>query len=98
MNRKGSSFTDMFLILAILMVVVLFMAGFMFGFNQLSDVFIESELTFLGNNVSDVGEDTFVVINRGLGGLQWIAIALFFGMVIAILVSNFLVRPCAIVN
>ena len=92
MNRKASAFTDLFLIVALLFVVVLFFAGFMYGFGLVTNQLLDLEIVVLDSNVSTAAEDTFEFANNALGGLQWLALAIFFGMMIAIMVSNFLVK------
>lgn len=92
MNKKGSAFTDLFLIVALLFVVVLFFAGFLFGFGQVTNQLVELDIIILDSNVSSAAERTFTFANNALQGLQWLAIAIFFGMIVAIMVSNFLVK------
>jgi len=92
MNRKGSAFSDLFLLIAILMVAVFLFAGMVFGVRQVNTALSDIDLVILGSNVTIASDQTFAQIDTAMGGMKWVAVAIFFGMMVAIFVSNFLVK------
>lgn len=93
MNKKGSAFTDLFILLAVVMVGVLFFAGIIYGMDLLNERLSDIDITIGSDtNVTAISSDTFGRINTALGGLKWVAMALLFGMMLAIFISNFMVK------
>lgn len=92
MNRKGSAFSDLFVLIAVLMVAVFLFAGMVFGTRQVNSALSDIDLVVLGSNVTLASDVTFAKIDTAMGGMKWVALSVFFGMMIAIFISNFLVK------
>ena len=89
MNRKGG-LLDLIVLMVIAFVAVLFFAGWIFASNQLTTTLLATSSPTA--NITEATEMTFVKIDEALGGLKWVAAAIIFGSIIAIVVSNFLVK------
>lgn len=90
-NKKGQSIVQLFIFVAIVMVIVLFFAVWLFGFNTLTETLDEIELpTGTGINFSEITRDTIDHVNTGMGFLRTIAVLMIFGFAISILLSSFL--------
>jgi hypothetical protein len=91
MNKKGGLF-DIFIVLIVMLTMFIFFASFMYGFGLMTDKVTDITIPTDIVNVSQAGEDVFGKINAGLSALKWLALIITFSMVIAIMVSNYLVR------
>lgn len=93
MNRRGSLF-DIILFISLILVIFVFFAGFMYGFNILTSTVTDPALArqITVANITEAGQATFGQINAGLSSLRWIALVIVISMAISILVSNFLVK------
>lgn len=92
MNKKGSAI-DILVLIVVALIVVIFFAGWMYGFNLLTNdlITIQSQPNELAN-VSQAATDVFVPVNTGLNFLRVISFIIIFGLSLSILISNFLVR------
>jgi len=90
-NKKGDILSIIVLI-AVIMVVVLFFAGFQYAFNEVTEKMTGLDITVFGRNVTTTADDTFGKINSAMAGLRWVALAIFVAMVLAIFISSFLVK------
>jgi len=91
-KKKGSIFTNLFILIAVLVVSILFFAGFQYGFGLFTNQLENSDIQIFSTNVTTVTKNTFSQVNNALGGLKWVALAIFVAMAITIFVSNFLVK------
>ena len=89
MNKIGG-LLDLIVLMIVGFVATLFFVGWIFANNQLTDTLLTIERP--SANITQATEATFVKINEALGGLKWLAAAMIFGSIIAIMVSNFLVK------
>ncbi len=90
-NKRGSA-VDIFILIIIAFITVLFFAGWMFAHQTLTDEFA-SITTPIGNtNVSAVSGDTLGQVNTGIQFLRVISFIIIFGLALSILISNFLIR------
>ncbi len=99
-NKKGSM-VDLLIWLALSFTILLFFAGWIYGFNIITDTLIAIPTTTTTNtqgdpftvNISDAAKSTFGVVNtaqtRGLHILSWVMII---SMALTILLTNFLVK------
>jgi hypothetical protein len=89
MNKRGG-LLDLIVLMGLSFVAVLFFAGWMFTHQDLTDAL----LGVPDDNVNITGAttSTFSQINSAMVGLRWVAAAIIFGSIIAILISNFLVK------
>lgn len=93
MNKRGGLF-DIFIVLIVLFIVLIFFAGFIYGWNALTDNVITAanQNPNVPGNVTKAAEDVFGKINTALPALQWVGLALIVAMILGIMVSNFLVK------
>lgn len=93
MNSKGGLF-DLVVLMIVAFVAILFFAGWIFAHNLLTDKLLEAGAQNDNSNINitDAANKTFVLANNAMPQLTWVAFAIIFGMTLAILVSNFLVR------
>ena len=89
MNRRGG-FLDLIILMVIALVAVLFFAGWIYANNLLTTELLNADSANV--NITEATESTFVKINDSLALLRWVAAAIIFGSIIAIMVSNFLVK------
>ena len=89
MNKRGGLF-DLIILMIIGFVATLFFVGWIFANNEMTDLLLTIESP--SANITEATEMTFVKINEALAGLKWLAAAMIFGSIIAIMVSNFLVK------
>ena len=89
MNKTGG-LLDLIVLMIVGFVATLFFVGWIYANNQLTDTLLSIESP--SANITQATEATFVKINEALGGLKWLAAAMIFGSIIAIMVSNFLVK------
>ncbi len=92
-NKRGQLF-DIFVFMAIALVVVLFLGLWLYGFDlvttQLEGI---PDSVGGGPNISQIAEDTFGQVNTALANnLPIIAFTIIIGMFLTILLSNFLVK------
>jgi len=89
-DKKGA-FTDLFVIIVVGFIAVVFFATWIFMHGELT-----STLRGLGNmgasNFTDATNRTFGQVDATLPALRWIAVVIFFSMIIAMFVSNFLIK------
>lgn len=90
MNRRG--LFDIFIWLIVIFVMFIFFAGFMYGFNLLTNSVVSTTFPTGTINITEAGQNTFGQVNEGLGSLKWLALVITVSMLISILVSNFLIK------
>lgn len=91
MNRKGSIF-DLIVWIVVITIMLVFFAGFYYGFGIMKDQVTSIVIPNSPINISQAGEDTFGQVHTGLASLKWIALVITISMIISIMVSNFLVK------
>jgi hypothetical protein len=93
-NKKAQGLFDLIVWIVIAFVVLLFFAGWKLGFGMVTNelLSVQTPDNDLGINISDTAGKSFGVVNTGLNGLHLLAFALFFGMGLSILLSNFLIK------
>jgi len=94
MNKNGF-FTDIILFGIMAFVIVMVLGVWYYGHGLIKDEITSiNEPVVSGSdvNISEVGEDTFGNVHTGLATLKILSFALIFGMVLTMLVSNFIVR------
>lgn len=93
MNKRGA-LTDIFIWMAVGFVCVVFFGLWIYAHNLLTNSLLElgQRVSSSSTNITYATEVTFGAINVGLGELRWLAVILFVGMGISILLSNFLVK------
>ncbi len=89
MNRKGG-LLDLIILMVVAFTAVLFFAGWTFTHQKLTDTLLDAPED--GINLTGATNSTFLEINDALIGLRWVAAAIIFGSIIAIFISNFLVK------
>lgn len=94
-NKKAQiSFFDVFVFMITAIVVILFFALFKFGFGILTNVItnVQTPSNAVGLNISLAGQQTFGQVNNALNGLHTLAFIIIFGMLLSVLLHNFLVK------
>jgi len=91
-NKRGS-IMDIFIWMIIAFITILFFASWMYGHDLITTALTDLDIT-IGNNTnfSTIANDTFGQVNNALSQLRFLAIAIIFGMIITIFVSNFLTK------
>lgn len=92
MNRKGAG-TDLFLIIIVGFILLIFIIVWMVGFSLLSNTL--TSITSQPNeptNVSQAATDTLGQVNSGLSVWYWAVGAIVVGLFISVFISNFLVK------
>jgi len=91
LNKKGS-LLDIIIFIVFAFAIVMFFGMYLYGHALVTDT-LEGITTPIGNtNFSAIAQDTFGQVDDGLQTLKLLSFALIFGMVLTILLSNFLVR------
>lgn len=91
MNNKGQNIIQLFILIAIAMVIIIFFSVWIFGFNTLTDTMLTIELpTETGANFTEITQDTLGNVNTGMGFLRIIAVLMIFGFSLSILISSFI--------
>ena len=90
MNKKGF-LLDVIIWVIIGFITIIFFAAWIFSFNLITETLIAVESTD-DLNVSDAATKTFGVVNEEMQFLEVIAFIIMFGMALAILLSNFLIK------
>lgn len=95
-NNKGFVFTDLFLMIAILIVMVVIFAGFIYFFGlintNLRDIGVIQGVNENNINMTQITDDSFGYLNIGAQNLRFLALAIFFGLLLSILISSFLIK------
>jgi len=91
MKRKGELF-DIFIVLILIFVVFIFFAGFLYGYNLLTNGILNTVQTSSSINITQPAQQTFGQVNQGLASLRWLSLVIVVSMIISIMVSNFLVK------
>jgi hypothetical protein len=93
-DKKAQSFFDIFVVMVIVVFMLIGFAILMFVFNKIDvsfkDAFRNSDTTIV--NMSEVNDMTISKFNSGMGMLRLVSFAIIFGMIILILLSNFLIK------
>lgn len=89
MNRRGA-LMDLIILMVVAFTAVLFFAGWTFTHQELVDTLLDAPQG--GINLTEATNSTFLKVNDALIGLRWVAAAIIFGSIIAIFISNFLVK------
>lgn len=93
MNKKGQSFFDVMIFMVFAFLLVIGFGIFIYVFGQANA--LTSTITTPANsivNITAVFNQTFGELNNGLQSLRYVAFAILFGMIVNILLSNFLVK------
>ena len=91
MNKKASV-VDIIVWIVICFVTVMFLGMWTYGFDKITDTLTSIDSTGSSINISKHAEATFGVVNKQMGGLQIIAFIIMFGLALAILISNFMIK------
>lgn len=89
MNSKGG-LLDLIVLMVIAFIAVMFFAGWIYANNQLTNTLLNTDSP--NANITQATQQTFSKVNDALGNLKWFAAAIIFGSIIAIMVSNFLIK------
>ncbi len=90
MNKKGQGITQLFILIAISMVLILFFSVWIFGFNTLTNAMEDIELpASTGINFTDITKDTLSHVNSGMAFLRIIAVLMIFGFSLSIIITSF---------
>lgn len=91
-NKKGG-ILDLFLWIILSFIIILFFAGWIYGFNLVTEQLTSIEAEVLGNNISDIAQDTFGKINPvQTRSLHILAFVMIFIMGISMLITNFMIK------
>lgn len=94
MNKKGG-FTDLFIFMIVIFVVVLISGVFIYMSaitqDQLHASLDDLDIGGADTNVSEVIDDTFGDVVISFQALYWLSILLIFGMIIAIFIGSYMV-------
>ena len=96
-NRKRGALTDLFVFMAIIFAMVVFMVAMTYVANTTYDKFMEQAPAFqkvLGNNTNatELIDSTFGAVPNAYLALRWVSVMLIFGFMLSILLTSFLVR------
>ena len=91
-NKRGSVI-DILIWMILSFVLVVFFAGWIYGFNQLTNTLAEIDSPIGGTNLSDISRDIFGQINPvQTRSLHVIAVVMIIMMGLSIMLSNFIIR------
>lgn len=91
MNKRGA-ITDLFVWIAVSIVMVVFFGAILYGMNLVNDEFNQVGNVSETINFTDISQDTFGQVVSGLDYLKTIAFLIFFFLGMSMLISNFLVK------
>lgn len=93
-NKKAQSILDVFIFVAITIVIILFFVLMAYGIGLINTNLrgIDIGANKLGLNLTTTSDATFGKLNVGMGVLDIVGFCLIFGMIITIIISNFLVK------
>ncbi len=95
-NKKAFVFTDLFLMIAILLVMVVLFAGFIYFFGlvntNLRDIGVIEGINENDINFTEITDNSIGYVNTGVGNLRFVALIIFFGLMLSILLSSFLIK------
>jgi len=91
MNKKASVLDIIIWIIAGF-IILLFLAVYMYGHNQLTEKLLELNIDIGDTNIATIADNTFGQVNSGLNSLRWLSFTIIFALAISILISNFLVK------
>lgn len=93
MGKRGQ-IGDLFLFMAIAIVTALFFGIMIFGFNLVNTSLSSINLTIPNTNITigSISDQTLGQVNTALGTLRILSFVIIFGMIINILLGNFLVQ------
>lgn len=97
LDKKGFVFTDLFLMIAIVLIVIVVFAGFIYFTGQINTTIrdigvidgVDAEHPL---NITQISDNSFGYLNIGTQTLRIVAILMFFGLMMSILVTSFLIR------
>ncbi len=92
-NKKGYGVMGIFMLMISAFVIVIFFAGWIYGFGLVNDVM--SQVGTIPNtniNVSSISDATFGQLNNGYQHLRFISFMMIFGYSLSILITSFLRR------
>lgn len=95
LNKKGFIFTDLFLLIAIVLIMVVFFAGFIYFIGIVNTNFRDiGSITINENqvNMTQISDDSFGYLNIGVQNLRTVALLIFVGLMISIFITAFLVK------
>jgi len=92
MNKLGG-FTDMFLLIIVSFVIVVFAGIFIYFGGEVQEKVTEefADMENLNTNTTQLIEETIGEANQSYQALHWISIFLIFGMIISIFIGSYLV-------
>jgi len=92
-NKSGSAI-DIFILIIIAFITILFFGGWLYAHQTLTDTLAEvtDPIGTTGTNVSAISADTLGQVNTGIQFLKVISFIIIFGLALSILISNFLIR------
>lgn len=91
MNKRGEIF-DIILFIVLAFVTVMVLGMFLYGFNTMSSHLTGITSQLPGNKtIGSVAQDTIGNVNNGLDTLKIVAFAIIFGMILTIILGNFLI-------
>jgi len=92
LNDKKGSLIDIIIFIIFAFVIVVFFGMYLYGHALVTDT-LEGITTPVGNtNLSEIAKDTFGQVDEGLQTLKILSFALIFGMILTMLLSNFLIK------
>ncbi len=89
---KNASATDIFILIIIAFITIVFFAAWLVGHQTLTDKFEEITTPIGDTNISQISKDTLGQVNDGIQFLRVISFIIIFGLALSILISNFLIR------
>jgi len=93
-NKKAQSILDVFMFLAIAIVIIIFFVLMAYGIGLVNTNLrgVDIGTNSLGLNITTISDKTMGQLNIGMGVLDIVGFCLIFGMVLTIIISNFLVK------
>lgn len=95
MKDKNGAVFDYLIWIIMAFVILVFFVVWTYGHGLVTNVLLSLNKTIGGTvntSIADIAMSTVGKVNSALPMLQWIAVALIFGMILTILISNFLVK------
>ena len=91
MNKKGGVL-DIIVWVIVGFIILMFLAVYMYGHNQLTEKLISLNIPVGETNVSTIATNTFGQVNSGINTFRWLSFAIIFALALSILISNYLVK------
>lgn len=92
-KEKKGAILDILVWIILSFIIILFFGVWIYGYNLITEQLTGIDANVLGNNISDIAQDTFGKINPiQTRSLHTLAFVMMFSMIISIFVTNFLVK------